>query len=270
MKKWIVYLILVLLVLLLVGLVKFAFFPTSYRHGDWWEPFDRHLRKFDFANYELPMEYEMVTYRSSDARDQSLLLYKHKNSGQLLTLVIFREHPEVDFNHVMLENGLVKRAFWRTEISPARGNFFAVEQLLPFGWRDDIENAGNDVTIKGIQVTGKQTFPTEKTEVLYVNGEFDRLGFYKKSDNWRPFVTPALDFMGERKGAVAIINDKKTGKTLFAIGCNYKNAEFNEQEFRNIVTSLNFDATPLSEAFSNIKGLKKKTTVTTTGRRFQF
>lgn len=265
MKKATVYLILFLIAGLAIWFVKFAYFPTGYRDTDWMEPFDRHLRKFDFANYELPDEYEMVTYRWSHMTEYNkLLLFKHKASGQLLTLVMFREHPQINFNQIKIEDRRVNRAFWRTEINPVRGNFFAIETLLPFGWRDDIENAGKDVTIKGIKIdsSSRDSFSTEKTDVLYIRGEFEKLGFYKRSDNWRPYVTPVLDFVGPRKGAIAIINDKKTGKTLFAIGCNYVNAEFNEEEFRKIIESLDLDATPLSEAFSDIKGMKKKVTVT--------
>lgn len=194
------------------------------------------------------------------------MLFKEKNSGQLLALTMLREYLNADLNQIRFEPEEPKQPLWGAERHPVAGNFFALWYYLPFLWRDDIKNAGNDVTIKGIKVDpdSRENFSTEKTNVLYARGEFDKLGFYKKSTNWRPYVTPVLDFMGSRKGAIAIIKDKKTGKTIFAVGCNYLNQPFNEEEFKNIVKSLDLDATPLPEAFSGIKGMRKKTTITRT------
>ena len=103
------FLALFVAVILVIWFIEFAYFPTSYKHGDWWEPFDRHLRKFDFANYVLPEKYEMITYRSGDNGDKYFLLYKDKVTGQLLTLVIFREHPKIVFNEVKFQSDEVSK-----------------------------------------------------------------------------------------------------------------------------------------------------------------
>jgi hypothetical protein len=163
--------------------------------------------------------------------------------------VIFKGLPEVDFDQVTTNVTEPKRPFWRAEkYKLYKGDFFAIWHYFPFGFRDDYENSGKDVEIRGIKLESKENFETPQTHVMYLRGEFMKLGFYKKSDNWRPFMTPVLDYMGDRKGAIAIINDKETRKTIFAIGCNYIKPAFNEAEFRQLVESLTFEHIPFEDA----------------------
>lgn len=71
MKKLLIGIALVLGISLALGFTRHMFFPSAYKHGYWMEPFDRHLRKFDFANYNLPENYEMATYRSGNLMKKS-------------------------------------------------------------------------------------------------------------------------------------------------------------------------------------------------------
>ena len=255
--------ILLLLVLLVMGaFAKIVFFPASYPHGTWMEPFDKHLRKFDFANYAISDDYQIVTVRQGLNDKKRLILLRNEKTGQLLTLVKFREHAKADLAKIEADARLNKTPFWKAIRTEVPGSGFAIWSYLPFGWRDDIENAGRDVTIRGLQADSKENFETAKTNVLYLKGGFEKLGFYKKSGDWRPYVAPVLDFMAPGNGAIAAINDKKTGKTIFAVGYQQAGREFNEPEFQKIVESLDFEATELSEAFSNIKGLKKSIVTT--------
>lgn len=238
------------LILAALGFVKFAFFPTPYQKARWWQDAGfRRFSKFDFATYEIPKHYEPITFRRDDYSRQRLLLFKEKEGYELITLVMFKGFPEVDFDKVTVNAAEPKRPFFRAErYYLYEGDFFAIWHYFPFGFRDDFENSGKDVEIRGLKLESREAFETAGTRVLYLKGEFMKLGFYKKSGNWRPFMNPVLDYMGERKGALAIINDKETGKTIFAVGCNYPKAGFNEAEFRRLVESLTFDHIPFEDA----------------------
>jgi hypothetical protein len=59
-------------------------------------------------------------------------------------------------------------------------------------------------------------------------------------------------------GAIAILNEKETGLAIFAIALNTNKQNFNEEEFRKIVESINFDTISAEEYQKEFRAFREK------------
>lgn len=230
-------------------------------------PFDAHLRQFQFCKYSLPSTYEHITYYYTHFDNPSrtlehFLLFKNQETGQSLVLSALKEHPGVNFSEVAIGATELKDAH-RMGGSEVRRVYLKENEpsvhmellhFIPMFYTKKDITKGQDLFLKGIEVTSRKEFETEKTKALYFNGKFTRIGFFKKSSRWL-FQYPAtgFDFLKPMQGALAIINDKATGKTIFAVGAQETGRPFREEEFLYVVNSLTFDAEPVKEFVDRLR-----------------
>ena len=226
-------------------IVKQMFFPSPYKGVRWFYSGERamYFGKYEFAKYNIPKDYRLVTFRHDERFRHGLLLYENKVTGQLFVLTVLKGIPEVSLEKLKTDPNTPEHPFWAADRHPLKHekHSFSIWDYLPFGWRDDYENSGDDLTLKGIRVVHENQFETEVAQIKWLLGEFQRVEFKKESNNWRPYVSTALDFAKPMYGAVALLNEKKTGLTTFAIGANTSKGNFDEQEFQKIIQSITFD-----------------------------
>lgn len=241
------------------------FFPTLYKYGYLYKSVNDQEYKFAFCKYALPEYYSLKAFRYGGFRtvlfdkknNKNILVYQRDNTGQFLILVQLREFPHIDLSKVTIQESDKFSYTLRRETRELTTGFNAI-YLVPRIRREDIEK-GDKLVLRPISVTDQKRFNTEVAEVLYLEGEFERLGFWKPSPNLiQRYAVPVFDFKGAMKGGVAVINEKATGKTIFAIGAIRFFNQFNEEEFLNIVKSITFDAEPPKEMFEDYLTGKKK------------
>ena len=249
MKKVMQYLVIGMGIVVICGVGAWIQATLSLYHNvNWFFSGERamHFGKYEFATYHVPKEYRLVTFRNDERFRHGLLLYENKVRGQLFVLTVLKGFPKVDPVKIKIDSTRPKRPLWKAIRYPLsyENHSFSILHYMPFGWRDDYENSGSDLTLKGIRVVHEEQFETAVAQVKWLGGEFERMEFKKASDNWRPYVSTVLDFAKPMYGAIAMLNDKKTGLTTFAIGANTSKGDFDEQEFRKIVESITFETTP--------------------------
>ena len=260
--------------------VKTTFFPPSYGlysgwSGIWNPPLEW---QFSFCKYELPATYEFVGFHKGAGLEyeKELLFYRSSVSGQGLILLKLREHPKVDLEKVRVMKGKIKKTI-NYSFTTMEKEGVQMQFLFPEFMITDISSTDNDLILKGDALQNSpEFFETERTKVFYVRGSFTQLGFYKSSKSWlKRYPVPVINFYTPQEGAVAVIKSKQTykkiivknrdgiipesklepselrildtlskevGETIFAIGYIDEGKEFNEEEFKQIVKSITFDA----------------------------
>ena len=252
-------------ILLVLGILFWWFFPILYKYGHLYEPVNEQEYKFAFCKYTLPEYYSLKAFRDGGTQvvlfdkknNKNILVYQRDDTGQFLILTQLREFPHVDLSKVTTQESdkfsyTLRRE--TRELTPGLNVIYLVPRIR----REDIEK-GDKLVLRPITVTDQKRFDTEVAEVLYFKGEFERVGFWKPSSNLiQRYAVPIFDFKQDMKGGVAIINEKKTGRTIFAIGAIRFYNSFNEEEFLNTVKSITFDAAPPKEMFEDYLTGKKK------------
>ena len=261
--KWILF------IFIIIFLFKYFLVPVNYRQArffpaPWW-----FKSRYNLGKHQIPEEYRLVGYWDADYNesftDTEMLVYEHKETKQLLVLMRFWEFPKIDSKKILLKEVKVKFflphgnrfSFGERieDLEPGRDFSFDLNfdilYSIPLGifHNKDISKGDDSLKMRGIKVDSKELMETEKTNIYYVVGRFERIGLYKKNISFlKRYVTPVFDFQKEVKGALTVIEDKETGKALFLIGANELEKEFNEPEFREIVKSIDFDLSNRHEA----------------------
>jgi hypothetical protein len=284
---------------------KFVFFPEGYAYTSWAVPGNITEHQFSFCKYTLGNEYKLLGYSKGTGHEyeKELLVYTSATSGQRLILLKLREHPKVDLNEIRVTSGRIRKTLnyshteWQEE-------GIQVQFLEPVFMLTDFTQADDDLILKGEQLEiMPEIIETEKTKILYVRGKFSQLGFYKhpKWLVWR-YPIPVINFYTPQTGAIAVIKNKQTekeiiiknpdgiipeskldqaelkvldtlskqtGETIFAIGYIDEERKFNEEEFKQTVQSVVFDA-----EFPGLKilslALPKSSQFTKTKATYQF
>lgn len=217
-----------------------------YSPATWSIPADGGLRKFQFSKYLLPEPYKMIGYADSLEDRKVFILFQNQKSGQYYGTFILRELPKVNFDKVTFENKKIKRTIARYYMMDVTTDpNFKLLYLVPLLINEDLKAEFPHAAVRDINVLSKERFETEKTDVLLVEGKFRELGFYRVGDS--PFVkypVPVFSFKYPMKGALALINNKANGETIFAFGCTESFKDFDKDEFKTIVQSITFDKEP--------------------------
>jgi len=235
---------------------------TTYSNVNWFKPAGRavHFAKYSFAKYQVPDTYKLITFRHDERYRHGLLLYENKITGQLFVLLVLKGFSKVDLAELETDKAKPKRPLWKAIRYPLgyENHPFSILHYMPFGWRDDYEDADNDLTIKGVQVNSENEIDTNIAKIKWIAGDFEILEFKKQSHTWRPFISTALDFSKPMNGTIAVMNEKATGSTIFAIGANDGKESFNEDEFRKIVDSIRFDTVSSDEYQMEFRTYREK------------
>jgi|GEM_PF-3829418 len=264
-------------VLASVVIKSFLFHPGYGIYDAWATHFNLKEYRFSFCKYNLSDEYSLLGYHSSAGfeYEKELLVYGSVATNQRLILLKLREHPKVALEKVRVIQGLVKKTV-NNAITPMNKEGIGIGFLFPMFMTQKMHEQDDGLILKGEELSEPEYFETEKTQVLYTRGKFTKLGFYKPSGSiFRRYPIPVIDFRGMQQGAVAVIKSKQTrkeiivynvdgiipssklskyeqkilksltnetGETIFAIGYTEKEKGFDEEEFKQIVRSVTFDA----------------------------
>lgn len=243
MKPWVRN---ILCLSLLIGLVVYFFVPLiPYRQGLWAHPADEHARIYQFAKYELPSKYEFYAYRHSNTGRNKLVFFVNLETRQYFIIFILREIEKLKFEDVIFSRESVKRgrkAVYHPDIADTH---IHLETLVPaFLPNEDMSGRAN-VTIRDFDVHNNETLTTDDTDILVTRGIFDSLAFDRKKTHWlKSYTVPVLASNQRFDGALALINNKKTGDTIFAVGSVFEGKPFNYDEFLNIIKSIRFAPEP--------------------------
>ncbi len=212
----------------------------SYWKPAWWEK-----SLFNFCKYAVPENFKVVSYSEGDPdhKDEKyLIILKNQNTGQLIVLARVRGFHYIPFSQIEISNGSAKEPL-HYDTNQILSEL-AVKQYLPvlhFLRQDDLKKIPENLSLRGITVQDKKEYATEKANVYYLNGSFQKIGFFKKMPFPYGFTTPVFDFLTPQKGALAILNNKDGRETIIAISSISSYKDFDEVTFRKFVSSITFD-----------------------------
>ena len=232
--------------LALLFIFAYLVLPRDYEPSDWWTPADGGLRGFQFSKYTLPENYKMIAYADHTKERQVFIQYRDRDTNQHLALFVLRELPKVDFSKITFEDKKIRKIFAQYSVSDVSTDpNFKLIYLLPFFINEDFSEEYPSALVRGFRETFRETFETEKTKVLMVDGEFQELGFYRQTkDRFVKYPAPVFSYKYPMKGSLAFINNKANGETIFAFGCVKNFQDFDREEFKKIIESVTFDKEP--------------------------
>jgi hypothetical protein len=114
---------------------------------------------------------------------------------------------------------------------------FRFTYLLPFIRKDDLSGMGDEAIVKGITVKRQERFETAFADVLYVNGEFTKIGLYKEKKGLWNYPTPVFDFKSIHDGALAFVKSKKSGRVYICVSANGI-GKYHDEEFQAFLQSF--------------------------------
>lgn len=191
------------------------------------------------GTFSPPEKYELKSVRKGGQGENILIIYANQENGQKLFISLLREHLGDDLNQVQILNRTkVERTFQYAGFENKTVRSFRFEYLLPFYFRkDDLSGMGDEAIIKGINVESQDKFETSAAEILYVAGEFTKIGLFKEPKGRWHYPTPVFNFITLHEGAIAFIKSKKSGRVLVTVSVNSLE-QFQKEEFRAFLKSF--------------------------------
>lgn len=237
-----------LVILIIIILAGGWFYQSKIKpimvYMDSWTPAWGWKCIYNFCTYELPKQYEFIEYSYSKKDDsKGELIFENKNTDQFLMLTKLREYPNIDLKKVNFSSRKVDLKYQLKSYSRIFSHFNTL-YILPFLCDDSLKNLPDDLTIRGFNPNRKEKLSTQTTDILYMKGRIKDVGLYRP-DKWYHRY-PALVFQFDKvyDGAIAIITDKKTKKTIFAFSMVPDGNAFNEDDFKLVLNTLTFDTKP--------------------------
>lgn len=231
--------------LIFVIAIGFFYFVKPYRKGIWSQPLDGNMRIHQFAKYDTLSAYEYQDYRHSRTNRNKIAFLENKKTHQYFTIFILREIEKVNFENIEFSTEPAKQTQKAHIYELYHELPFHLETYLPLFVPNEDFCGEAHLTIRSFDLKKKDTLSTLRTDILLAEGEFDSLGFYRKQTHWlKPYTVPVIVSDNKFEGAIAIINNKATGDTIFAVGSVLKGQPFNLEEFKEIVKSIHFTPQP--------------------------
>jgi hypothetical protein len=239
----------IVLFILGVSLVVLAIYliipATVHREASWSTPIDGGHRYYQFSTYSIPNTYRQKDYRDSSFGRQKLVIYRNDDTQQQFLIFILRELPKVDFARLSTESKM-RITSNRQEQDLGKNPHLSLVYYLPMSLIKEIPLDIPDAIIKGFEVAEASDYETEKTDIKVFRGEFNNIGFQRRSEQrFKEYSTPGFKANTRMEGALALINNKENGYTIFAIGCNAKNeGSYNHDDFIGTIKTITFDPKP--------------------------
>jgi hypothetical protein len=188
----------------------------------------------------IPTNYRLSYVGRADRGENVLAVLIDNVTGQKLVAAVLREHLRDRLDYVSIVDGaMVEDPFSGSYSEFTDVPSFRVTYALPLIHRnDDLTGIGEEALVKGITETAKDRFETATAEVVYVQGEFARIGLFKQERGKWVYPTPGFDFKTRHEGALAFIKSKASGRVVIYVGVN-SIGQFDEQEFQEFVRRAN-------------------------------
>lgn len=220
-----------LIVIILIGINWYL--TESFPYNFYLPPFNDDDREaiHSLGRFSAPENYELKAVEKSSKGENVMVVYIEGRTGQKLMITVLREHLPDKLDKVQLmDRTQVQRTFQMDGVEITKVVSFRFTYLMPFIRRDDLSGMGDEAIVKGITVKRRERFETAFADILYVNGEFTKIGLYKEKKGMWNYPTPVFDFKSIHDGALAFVKSKKSGKVYVCVSANgmgkYHNEEF--------------------------------------------
>ncbi len=237
------------ILLFLLLLVVYMYFPrlssddVQYWSPGWWQK-----SLFNVCKYKIPDNYEAIKYlegRPGNPNDKYVVILKNKATNQYLVIARLRGFYYIDPREIAVGDVDFKQTnrFVRANVLP-NFNIVIYQAFFPFLEQSNSAKLPDDLMLKGITVAEKEAYETSKTKVLYIKGDFTKLGFFKKMTFPWHFATPVFDFFVPQRGAIAIINNKEKNEAVVVVSAIAADKIYDENSIKDLIASLTFDKEP--------------------------
>lgn len=188
------------------------------------------------GNFLVPPNYHLIAKAKGEKGENILLVYPNNEKRRTLFISRLREHLSDNLDNIqVLDRTRVETTASMSEVRIIAVPSFRFTYLLPLPFRrDDLSGMGDEAIVKGMNVKVRERFETDSAAILYLGGEFTKIGLYKEPQGRWYYPTPVFDFETLHEGALAFIKSKKSGKVVVAVSANYLD-QFDEKEFRKFV-----------------------------------
>jgi len=224
---------------------------------------------FNIAKFEMPENYQLLRWMEgfrkgpkytaigifgeTKSPDDILVLYKiplHQKVNPAKVEVIQEENKNTYF-------GFAQRVF-DTMIQPEQKFFYTMARYdIPFFWRFYNNPENRTLILRGLDEKEYKEIETDEIRAYIWYGDFREIFFDKESDSFFKYWVTSLYFRQDRHGAVALIQDKKTEATFFAIQSSLLSIPVDKEKFEKFIKSIDFD-TEVFDPNHNWEERKKK------------
>ena len=208
---------------------------------------------FNIAKFEMPENYKLLRWMEGFRQgpkytaigifgeekkpDDILILYKiplHKKIDPSKVEVIEEESKDTHF-------GFAQRVF-DTMIQPEQKFFYTMARYdIPFFWKFQDNPENRTLILRGLEQTDYKEIETDKIKAYIRYGKFREVFFDKKPDSFFKYWITSLYFQQDRHGAIALIQDRKTGATFFAIQSAILSIPIDREKFEKFIKSIDFN-----------------------------
>lgn len=231
--------------LLLLIVIIYMYFPRfnadlTYTSPFWWEK-----SLFNFCKYQTPEGYKPIDYfegSHDETSDKNIIFFKNSASGQYLIVSRLR-----GFHFVPLAGVTFGDLKFKEPLRFARASFFPDFDLvvhqpyIPFLQESNLEKLPKNLLLKGVTVRENKQYATPTANVLYLESEFTKIGFFKKMPFPRGFAAPVFDFKKPQNGIIAIVDNKEKEETLIVVSAISVDKNLDVDGVKSFINSLTFD-----------------------------
>lgn len=191
------------------------------------------------GKFSVPLSYKLVSRAKGEKGENILLVYANDEKRRTLFISRLREHLWDNLDKIqVLDKTRVERTASMADFQPIAVPSFRFVYLLPLPFRrDDLSGIWDEAIVKGMNIKVQERFETSSAAILYVGGEFTKIGLYKEPQGRWYYPIPVFDFETLHEGALVFIKSKKSGKVVVAVSANYLD-QFDEKEFKKFVESF--------------------------------
>jgi hypothetical protein len=250
----------VLIVIFCGALLFYLIFPEGLTTRGYWTPAWWQKSLFNFCTYEVPDNYEVVLYAEgapNHREDNYVIILKEQKTGQLIILSRLKGFHHIPFDSIRTINREFRRSL-SLERNHVLGEFKIITHMpiWHFLRQDDQEKLPSNLILRGMNVKRKNTYETSSAHVYYLNGTFQKIGFFKKMPLPWGFATPVFEFVRPSHGALAILNNKDAEETIIVASAVPTYRKFNEDVLKTFIDSISFEKNIYKPAL--LEGLKEE------------
>ena len=196
--------------------------------------------KFDLCRYAIPNGFEFKKYFGGNKKQKKygMLFLKNPKTQQIILLLRIPECLSINLKDIKTTDTPLKRTT-SYSLQPLSDDF-NVYFYMPRIFTTEFITDGS-LILRGIDIMDKDTIENERTISAIRQGRFKDLALDKENESIFRNIPTVFSFNGEKTGAVAVVNDKKTGNSLIAITAIAEGKEINMVAFKEFIDSIDFE-----------------------------
>lgn len=239
-----------------ISIIVFAF-ALSMRHEPyvgWGYTLDMQDRIYQFTKYKTPEQYKLIDYYDNFGNlkvkyDQKIVVYQDKVTDQNFMIFQLNEIRNGDLESIKIQS---KDLWWATvnHLAGMRphskfSNIMALKYKTSLFVDTNFSEEIAPFEIRKILNPNPSYYESDYANILVIEAEFKELGFKRQSNSWfRKYPIPVFSFHSPVHGALAVLQNKKTNKLVFALGFNSLGNPYDHAEFIDILHTVDFEPRP--------------------------